>query len=67
MAQEDQPGYEYITEAYGAVSCSAKVTKHVARIKVPSSSNQGLTWSEDLFVRTPSSLISCLFSELSFL
>lgn len=48
MEAEDQPGYEYVTEAYGAESCSAKVTRHVGRIKVPSS--QGLTWSEDLFV-----------------
>ena len=40
-------GYEYVTEAYGAVTCSAKVTKHVARVKMP---NNGLTWSEDLFV-----------------
>ena len=39
--------YEYVTEAYGAVTCSAKVTKHVARVKMP---NNGLTWSDDLFV-----------------
>ena len=39
--------YEYVTEAYGAVSCSAKVTKHVARVKMP---NTGLTWNEDYLV-----------------
>ena len=39
--------YEYVTEAYGAVTCSAKVTKHVARVKMPSS---GLTWNEDYLV-----------------
>ena len=40
--------YEYVTEAYGAVTCSAKVTKHVARVKMP---NTGLTWNEDYLVR----------------
>ena len=39
--------YEYVTEAYGAVTCSAKVTKHVARVKMP---NTGLTWNEDYLV-----------------
>ena len=39
--------YEYVTEAYGAVSCSAKVTKHVARVKMP---NTGLTWNEEYLV-----------------
>ena len=39
--------YEYVTEAYGAVTCSAKVTKHVARVKMPIS---GLTWNEDYLV-----------------
>jgi len=43
--------YEYVTEAYGAITHSAKVTKHVARVKVP---NAGLSWSEDLFVNDES-------------
>ena len=49
---DTEPGtatdYEYVTEAYGAVTCSAKVTKHVARVKMP---NTGLTWNEDYLVR----------------
>ena len=49
---DTEPGtatdYEYVTEAYGAVTCSAKVTKHVARVKMP---NNGLTWNEDYLVR----------------
>ena len=40
--------YEYVTQAYGAVTCSAKVTKHVARVKLP---NSGLKWNEDCLVR----------------
>merc|ERR1719480_284232 len=43
--------YEYVTEAYGAVTCSAKVTKHVARVKMPST---GLTWNEDYLVNDES-------------
>jgi len=43
--------YEYVTEAYGAVTCSAKVTKHVARVKMPIS---GLTWNEDYLVNDES-------------
>ena len=45
---EARDEYEYVTEAYGAVSQSAKVTKHVSRVKVP---NPGLVWNEDLLVR----------------
>ena len=37
-----------MTEAYGAVIYSAKVTKHVTRVKM---TNTGLTWNEDyLFI-----------------
>jgi len=49
--EEEVDNYEYVTEAYGAVTHSAKVTKHVARVKVP---NAGLTWSDDLFVNDES-------------
>ena len=40
--------YEYVTQAYGAVTCSAKVTKHVARVKMP---NSGLSWDDDSLVK----------------
>ena len=60
MAGEENNGeetndYEYVTEAYGAVSRSAKVTKHVSRVKVP---NTGLVWNEDILVRLEISPIS---------
>ena len=45
---EKQDDYEYVTEAYGAVSRSAKVTKHVSRVQLPKA---GLSWTEDLLVR----------------
>ena len=45
---EDKDDYEYVTEAYGAVSRSAKVTKHVSRVQLPKT---GLSWTEDLLVR----------------
>ena len=45
---EDKTDYEYVTEAYGAVSSSAKVTKHVSRVQLPKA---GLSWTEDLLVR----------------
>ena len=45
---EEREEYEYVTEAYGAVSQSAKVTKHVSRVKLP---NSGLSWNADLLVR----------------
>ena len=53
MAGEENNGeetndYEYVTEAYGAVSRSAKVTKHVSRVQLPKA---GLSWNEDLLVR----------------
>merc|ERR1711983_520301 len=32
---ETGPEYAYIPEAYGTINSSAKVTKHVARTKVP--------------------------------
>ena len=44
---EEENTYEYVTEAYGAVSRSAKVTKHVSRVQLPKT---GLTWTEDLLV-----------------
>ena len=59
---EAGPGqdYEYITEAYGAVSSEATVTKHLARVKVPTNYN-GLTWNEDCLVNFYSNLLSVLF------
>ena len=45
---EEENTYEYVTEAYGAVSRSAKVTKHVSRVQIPKA---GLSWTEDLLVR----------------
>ena len=45
---EDKDDYEYVTEAYGAVSRSAKVTKHVSRVQLLKT---GLSWNEDLLVR----------------
>ena len=44
---EDRTDYEYVTEAYGAVSRSAKVTKHVSRVQLPKA---GLSWTDDLLV-----------------
>ena len=45
--EEGSQDYEYVTEAYGAASLSAKVTKHVARVKMP---NSGLSWDDDSLV-----------------
>ena len=45
--REEAQDYEYVTEAYGAASLSAKVTKHVARVKMP---NSGLSWDDDSLV-----------------
>ena len=58
---EKQDDYEYVTEAYGAVSQSAKVTRHVSRVQLPSN---GLSWNDDLLVREQDNLstdvyISC--------
>ena len=58
---EERDEYEYVTEAYGAVSQSAKVTKHVSRVKLPAT---GLTWNEDLLVRGNSTDPSLLSSNL---
>ena len=58
---DDRDEYEYVTEAYGAVSQSAKVTKHVSRVKLPSN---GLTWNEDLLVRGSSTDPSLLTLDL---
>ena len=60
-SSEDRDEYEYVTEAYGAVSQSAKVTKHVSRVKLPAT---GLTWNEDLLVRGNSTDPSLLSSNL---
>jgi len=49
--REEAQDYEYVTEAYGAASLSAKVTKHVARVKMP---NSGLSWDDDSLVNTES-------------
>jgi len=46
---ETGPDYNYIPEAYGTVNSSAKVTKHVARVKV-GSGHQGLKWNESCLV-----------------
>jgi len=46
---ETGPDYHYIPEAYGTVNSSAKVTKHVARVKV-GSGQQGLKWNESCLV-----------------
>ena len=46
---ETGPEYNYIPEAYGTVNSSAKVTKHVARVKV-GSGQQGLKWNESCLV-----------------
>jgi len=46
---ETGPDYNYIPEAYGTVNSSAKVTKHVARVKV-GSGQQGLKWNESCLV-----------------
>ena len=46
--EEGSQDYEYVTEAYGAASLSAKVTKHVARVKMP---NSGLSWDDDSLVK----------------
>jgi len=48
---EGRDEYEYVTEAYGAVTQSAKVTKHVSRVQVP---NTGLVWNEDLLANDQS-------------
>jgi len=42
------PEYAYIPEAYGAVSTSAMVTKHVARVRVEGQATMGdrLKWNE---------------------
>merc|ERR1712029_1167997 len=55
MGAEAGPGqdYEYITEAYGAVSSEATVTKHLVRVKVPTNYS-GLTWNEDYLVNDES-------------
>ena len=45
---KERDEHEYVTEAYGAVSRSAKVTKHVSRVQLPKA---GLSWTEDLLVR----------------
>ena len=52
---EDKSDYEYVTEAYGAVSRSAKVTKHVSRVQLPKA---GLSWTEDLLVRADCELMT---------
>ena len=46
------PDYPYIPEAYGAVSSSAKVTKHVARVRVGDGQigAGGLKWNETCLV-----------------
>ena len=43
------PEYAYIPEAYGAVSTSARVTKHVARVRVEGQVALGdrLKWNEN--------------------
>ena len=48
---EDKTDYEYVTEAYGAVSRSAKVTKHVSRVQLPKA---GLSWTDDLLAHDES-------------
>ena len=43
------PEYAYIPEAYGTVNTSAKVTKHVARVRV-GQAQAGLKWNENCLV-----------------
>jgi len=53
MVDVTGPDYAYIPEAYGAVSSSAKVTKHVARVKV-GAAQPGLKWNESCLVNDES-------------
>merc|ERR1719350_1557894 len=47
------PEYAYIPEAYGTVNSSAKVTKHVARVRV-GAPQPGLKWNESCLVNDES-------------
>lgn len=47
------PEYAYIPEAYGTISSSAKVTKHVARVRV-GAPQPGLKWNESCLVNDES-------------
>jgi len=50
---ETGPEYAYIPEAYGTINSSAKVTKHVARIKV-GAGQPIIKWNEDCLVNDES-------------
>merc|ERR1712142_688984 len=50
---ETGPEYAYIPEAYGTINSSAKVTKHVARIKV-GAGQPFIKWNEDCLVNDES-------------
>lgn len=47
------PEYAYIPEAYGTINSSAKVTKHVARVRV-GAPQPGLKWNESCLVNDAS-------------
>ena len=49
MVDVTGPEYAYIPEAYGTVNTSAKVTKHVARVRV-GAGQAGLKWNESCLV-----------------
>ena len=53
MVDISGPEYAYIPEAYGAVYSSAKVTKHVARVK-PGQVQSGLSWNDRCLVNDES-------------
>ena len=59
---KERDEYEYVTEAYGAVSQSAKVTRHVSRVQLPSN---GLSWKDDLLVREQDNLSTDVYMSCS--
>ena len=42
------PEYSYIPDAYGTINSSAKVTKHVSRVKLANPA--GLKWNDEFLV-----------------
>jgi len=53
VVYETGPDYAYIPEAYGTINSSAKVTKHLARVKV-GTADPVLKWNESCLVNDES-------------
>jgi len=54
VVYETGPDYAYIPEAYGTINSSAKVTKHLARVKVGVTAEPVLKWNESCLVNDES-------------